>query len=542
MEITAGSVCWAEVAFTDAKEKKVRPVVIIEVLAMDDYICLPLTSNLSHIDSYDCLLEPNEVIEGKILRSRVVMKRASAIHRKLISSKAAQLTAAALEKIQRHFILAKTANFHRTVHAAHKLPFTPGDRIPYAGRIFDEKEVTTLVDSSLDFWLTTGRYAEKFENELASLLGVRHCSLVNSGSSANLLAFMALTSPQLGDKRIQRGDEVITVAAGFPTTVAPILQFGAVPVFVDVSLPSYNIDCSYLEEALTSRTKAVMLAHTLGNPFDAARIKEFCDKNNLWLIEDNCDALGSQYLLGDDRWHYTGTIGNIGTSSFYPPHHITMGEGGAVYTNDTKLKHIIESLRDWGRDCWCPPGHDNSCGRRFDQQFGELPSGYDHKYVYSHFGYNLKATDMQAAIGCEQLAKLPAFIDARKRNWNRLRCALALLEEKFVLPEPEPQSIPSWFGFLLTVRKEAGFTRDQIVAHLEANGIQTRMLFAGNLIKHPCFDEMRKTGEGYRVVGELQNTDIIMRDSFWIGVYPGMTDGMLDFMIETMCSFVKQYL
>jgi CDP-6-deoxy-D-xylo-4-hexulose-3-dehydrase len=536
MEITAGSVCWAEIVFTDAKEKKVRPVAIIEVLAMDDYVCLPLTSNLSHIDSYDCLLEPNEVIEGKILRSRVVMKRACAIHRKLLSSKAAQLSAAALEKIQRHFILAKTANFHRTVHAAHKLPFNPGDRIPYAGRIFDEKEVTTLVDSSLDFWLTTGRYAEKFENDLASFLGVRHCSLVNSGSSANLLAFMALTSPQLGDKRIKRGDEVITVAAGFPTTVAPIIQFGAVPVFVDVSLPSYNIDCRYLEEALSGRTKAVMLAHTLGNPFDVTRIKEFCDKNNLWLIEDNCDALGSQYML-NDHWHYTGTIGHIGTSSFYPPHHITMGEGGAVYSNDTKLKLIVESLRDWGRDCWCPPGHDNSCGRRFEQQFGELPLGYDHKYVYSHFGYNLKATDMQAAIGCAQLQKLPSFIEARKRNWNVLRDGLSGLEENFILPEPAPNSIPSWFGFLLTVRKGAGFSRDQIVAHLEANGVQTRMLFAGNLIKHPCFDEMRKSGGGYRVVGALENTDTVMNDAFWVGVYPGMKPGMIEYMIETLNKF-----
>ncbi|MEI6207196.1 MAG: lipopolysaccharide biosynthesis protein RfbH [Desulfuromonadales bacterium] len=536
LEIAAGAVYWAEIVFTDVKESKVRPVVIMEVLAMDDYVCLPLTSNLSHLDNYDCLLEPADVIEGKIKRSRVVMKRACAIHRKLLSSNIAQLTAAALEKIQRHFILAKTANFHRTVHAASKQPFTPGDRIPYAGRVFDEKEVTTLVDSSLDFWLTTGRYAERFEKEFASFLGVQHCSLTNSGSSANLLAFMALTSPKLGDRRICRGDEVITVAAAFPTTVAPIIQYGAVPVFVDVSLPTYNIDVTQLNAALSGKTKAVMLAHTLGNPFDLAAVTSFCDSNHLWLIEDNCDALGSRYQL-DGVWQYTGTIGHMGTSSFYPPHHMTMGEGGAVYTNDPQMKHIVESLRDWGRDCWCRSGHDNSCGRRFEHTFGELPSGYDHKYVYSHFGYNLKATDMQAAVGCAQLQKLPGFIAARKHNWCRLREGLAELAEMFILPEATPNSDPSWFGFLLTVREDAGFTRDQLVAYLEQSGIQTRMLFAGNLIKHPCFDEMRKSGNGYRIAGKLENTDIITRDSFWIGVYPGMTGEMIDYMAATVRTF-----
>jgi CDP-6-deoxy-D-xylo-4-hexulose-3-dehydrase len=347
VEITAGAVYWAEIAFTDAQENKVRPVAIIEVLAMDDFICLPLTSNLTYLDNYDCILEPDEALEGKIQRSRVVMKRASAIHRTLLKNKTAQLKPAALEKIQRHFILAKTANFHRTIHAAPKKPFSPGDRISYAGRVFDEKEVTTLVDSSLDFWLTTGRYAEKFEKEFANYLGVQHCSLTNSGSSANLLAFMALTSPKLGDRRIKKGDEVITVAAGFPTTVAPIIQYGAVPVFVDVSLPTYNIDVTQLDAALSDKTKAVMVAHTLGNPFDLASVKAFCDKHNLWLIEDNCDALGSRYLL-NGQWRYTGTIGHIGTSSFYPPHHMTMGEGGAVYTNHVELKRIVESLRDWG--------------------------------------------------------------------------------------------------------------------------------------------------------------------------------------------------
>ena len=427
-------------------------------------------------------------------------------------------------------------SYYRAHHAVTK-PFVPGDRIPYGKRVFDEAEIANLIEASLDFWLTTGRFADQFEQQFAAYLGTAHCSLVNSGSSANLLALMTLTSPKLGERRINRGDEIITVAAGFPTTVAPIIQFGAVPVFVDVELSSCNIDCRYLEPALTDRTKAVMLAHTLGNPFDLQQVKAFCDSHNLWLIEDNCDALGSRYFL-DGQWRLTGTIGHLGTSSFYPPHHMTMGEGGAVYTDDPHLKRIVESLRDWGRDCWCPPGHDNSCGKRFEQQFGELPLGYDHKYVYSHFGYNMKVTDMQAAIGCAQLEKLPGFVEARKRNWRTLRDGLDGLEDYFFLPEATPNSDPSWFGFLLTVRERVGFTRDQIVAHLEESGIQTRMLFAGNIIKHPCFDEMRQTGEGYRVVGELVNTDTIMRDAFWVGVYPGMTDEMIEFMIATVRRFV----
>jgi len=412
-------------------------------------------------------------------------------------------------------------------------PFSPGDRIPYAGRVFDGAELTALIDSSLDFWLTTGRYADRFEKEFARFLGVDHCSLVNSGSSANLLAFMALTSPKLGERRIRRGDEVITVAAGFPTTVAPIIQYGAVPVFVDVTLPTYNIDVTKLEEAFSARTKAVMVAHTLGNPFDLAAVKAFCDRHELWLVEDNCDALGSRYCL-NGQWRYSGTIGHLGTSSFYPPHHMTMGEGGAVYTNDTTLKRLVESFRDWGRDCWCPSGRDNTCGNRFTQQFGELPYGYDHKYVYSHFGYNLKVTDMQAAIGCAQLEKLPAFIESRKRNWQLLRDELAGLGDRFLLPEPTPSTDPSWFGFLLTVREGAGFSRDEIVTHLERKGIQTRMLFAGNLLKHPCFDEMRQSGSGFRVSGSLANTDRIMKDTFWVGVYPGMTGEMLAYMVQAI--------
>jgi CDP-6-deoxy-D-xylo-4-hexulose-3-dehydrase len=427
--------------------------------------------------------------------------------------------------------------YHRHAHPG-KIHFAPGDRIAYGGRIFDEQEIANLVDASLDFWLTTGRYAEQFEKEFADFLGARHCSLTNSGSSANLLAFMALTSPKLGDRRINPGDEVITVAAGFPTTVTPIIQYGAIPVFVDISLPGYNIDVELLEPALTSRTKAVMAAHTLGNPFDVAAVRAFCDKNDLWLIEDNCDALGSRYFI-EGNWGYTGTFGHLGTSSFYPPHHMTMGEGGAVYTNDITLKRLVESFRDWGRDCWCPSGRDNTCSRRFEQQFGELPAGYDHKYVYSHFGYNLKVTEMQAAIGCAQLVKLPSFVAARKRNWQRLRTGLAGLDSAFVLPEPAEHADPSWFGFILTVREDAGFNRDGIVNHLEKNSIQTRMLFAGNLLKQPCFDEMRSSGSGYRVVGDLAVTNRIMRDTFWLGVYPGLNDEMVDHVIDTVRGFVE---
>jgi len=424
--------------------------------------------------------------------------------------------------------------YYQHAHSA-KREFAAGDRIPYGGRVFDEREIATLIDASLDFWLTTGRYAERFEAEFADYLKVKHCSLTNSGSSANLLAFMALTSPQLGERRIFRGDEVITVAAGFPTTVAPIIQYGAVPVFVDVSLPSYNIDVTQLEAALSPRSKAVMVAHTLGHPFDIAAVKGFCDRHGLWLVEDNCDALGSRYRYRGE-WRYTGSIGHLGTSSFYPPHHMTMGEGGAVYTNDGQLARLVDSFRDWGRDCWCPSGHDDTCHNRFGRQFGELPAGYDHKYVYSHFGYNLKVTEMQAAIGCAQLEKLPGFVAARKRNWQQLREGLAGLEERFVLPEAAEECDPSWFGFLLTVRPGGGLERDGVVGQLEKSGIQTRMLFAGNLIKHPCFDEMRQSGTGYRTVGSLPVTDRIMRDTFWLGVYPGLSQEMIARIVATLCA------
>ena len=431
-------------------------------------------------------------------------------------------------------ILGAVADYYKQ-YKSEKKAFEPGDRITYAARVFDEKEMCSLVDASLDFWLTTGRFADQFEREFAKWLGVRFASLVNSGSSANLIAFSALTAPELGERRIKRGNEVITVAAGFPTTVTPVIQYGAVPVFVDVTIPQYNIDVAQLEAARSEKTKAVMIAHTLGNPFDLAAVRAFCDKYNLWLVEDNCDALGSTYTI-DGETRLTGTVGDIGTSSFYPPHHMTMGEGGCVYTNDPLLHRLINSYRDWGRDCMCPSGRDNICGHRFDGQYGELPQGYDHKYVYSHFGYNLKVTDMQEAIGCEQLKKFPHFVERRKHNWARLRKALEGVQDKLILPEPAPNSDPSWFGFLLTVRE--GVDREKVVRYVENKGVQTRMLFSGNLIKHPCFDEMRATGEGYRVVGTLENTDRIMRDTFWVGVYPGMTDEMIDYMAKTIAEAV----
>lgn len=409
--------------------------------------------------------------------------------------------------------------------------FTEGKKIPYAARVYDHDEMVNLVDSSLEFWLTAGHYTDQFEKEFGEYLGVKFCSLVNSGSSANLLAFMTLTSPLLEDRAIKPGDEVITVAAGFPTTVTPIVQYGAVPVFVDVTIPQYNIDVTMLEKALSVKTKAIMIAHTLGNPFDLGVVKAFCNKHNLWLIEDNCDALGSSYTINGVE-KLTGTIGDIGTSSFYPPHHMTMGEGGAVYTDNPLLHRIMRSLRDWGRDCVCPSGKDNICGHRFDKQYGELPMGYDHKYVYSHFGYNLKITDMQAAIGCAQLKKLSTFVEYRRNNFNRLRLALQNIADKVILPEPCPNSNPSWFGFLITCKKD--MDRNKIVQYVESKGVQTRMLFAGNLIKHPCFDEMRKTGQGYRVVGDLYNTDRIMNDTFWVGVYPGMTGEMIDYIAKTI--------
>ena len=441
------------------------------------------------------------------------------------------------EQLARTEIMKIVEEYCNTYHCQKK-EFQRGDRIPYASRVYDSAEMVNLVDSALEFWLTSGRYTAEFEKKLSEYLGVKYCSLVNSGSSANLNAFMALTSPILKERKINRGDEVITVAAGFPTTVTPIIQYGAVPVFVDVTIPQYNIDVSMLEEAYSKNTKAVMIAHTLGNPFDLKAVKEFCDSHHLWLIEDNCDALGSTYILEGEK-KLTGTVGDIGTSSFYPPHHMTMGEGGAVYTDNPLLHKIMRSMRDWGRDCMCPSGQDNLCGHRFEKQYGELPLGYDHKYVYSHFGYNLKATDLQA-IGCAQLKKLPGFVEKRRANFNRLKEQLQELEEYLILPEACPDSAPSWFGFLMTCRE--GVDKNQIVSYLENHGVQTRMLFSGNLVRQPCFDEMRQEGRGYRVAGALTQTDLIMERSFWIGVYPGMTEKMTDYMAKTIKEAVSEHL
>ena len=440
------------------------------------------------------------------------------------------------ERQAREKILAEVREYCEKYHT--KPEYQDGDRIPYASRVYDSEEMCNLVDSALEFWLTSGRYTDEFEAGFAKYLGVKHVSLVNSGSSANLLAFMTLTSPLLGDRAIRRGDEVITVAAGFPTTVTPCIQFGAVPVFVDITIPQYNIDVTRLEAALSDKTKAVMIAHTLGNPFDLGAVKAFCDKHGLWLVEDNCDALGSEYTL-DGVTYKTGTVGHIGTSSFYPPHHMTMGEGGAVYTNDPLLAKIIRSRRDWGRDCVCPPGMDNFCRHRFDRQYGELPMGYDHKYVYSHFGYNLKVTDMQAAIGCEQLKKFPSFIERRRHNWDRLHKALEGAQDKLILPIPVENSRPSWFGFLISLRPESGLDRNRVTRYIEEHNVQTRLLFSGNLIKHPCFDQIRGT-DAYRMVGDLSQTDFIMNNTFWVGVYPGMTDEMTDHMAKVIIEAVNQ--
>ena len=426
-------------------------------------------------------------------------------------------------------ILEKVADYCRLVHEpAAKAPFVPGEsRVNYAGRVFDAREMTNLVESALEFWLTYGHWSRQFEKGLADYLGIRFALMVNSGSSANLLAFMTLTSPLLGARQIRRGDEVITVAAGFPTTVAPIVQYGAVPVFVDMDLKTANVDVTRLEQALSPRTKAVMLAHTLGNPFDVRRVKRFCEENGLWLVEDNCDALGSRFA-----GRFTGTWGDIGTSSFYPPHHMTTGEGGAVYTDDPLLKKIALSLRDWGRDCWCESGVDNTCGCRFTRQFGRLPLGYDHKYVYSHFGYNLKATDLQAAVGCAQLEKFPGFVEKRKENFEILHEGLKGIPE-LQLFEKLPESDPSWFGFLMTVKEGAKLTRNDLAKHLEGRNVQTRNLFAGNIVKHPCFEGLEE-GRDYRIAGPLDVTDAIMNRSLWIGLYPGMGRARLDYMIDAV--------
>ncbi|HKN16420.1 MAG TPA: lipopolysaccharide biosynthesis protein RfbH [Candidatus Sulfotelmatobacter sp.] len=425
----------------------------------------------------------------------------------------------------RERISGMVAEYYREAFPASE--FVPGSSpVPISGRVFDEQELELLVESSLDFWLTTGRFAEQFEREFAKFVGAREAVLMNSGSSANLLAIAALTSPKLGDRRLRPGDEVITLAAGFPTTVNPIVQNRLVPVFVDVQIPTFNVDVSYLEAALSGRTRAIIFAHTLGNPFDLDAVTAFAKKQGLWLVEDCCDALGSTY-----RGDKVGTFGDLATVSFYPAHHITMGEGGCVLTNQPLLRTLVESFRDWGRDCWCAPGKENTCGKRFDWQLGALPHGYDHKYIYSHVGYNLKATDMQAAVGVAQLKKLPAFIEARKRNFAYLKTGLKdkNVEEHFVLPEATPNSDPSWFGFPLLVRETAPFSRNALIEFLYGRKIATRQLFGGNLVRQPAYADLN-----YRVVGELAASDRVMNGTFWLGVYPGLTPAMLDYVLETI--------
>jgi len=517
--------------------QKIRPCLIIKE-SISDYLVLFLSENTKNYNPDDtCLIIDNANLEnGFIERNYIVQTLQSClVSKELIVDKLAKVNKNSMEKIIKNQVFLYTNIYYDHVHKNIDNQFIDGiTRTNYAGRVFDNNELLNLVDASLEFWLTYGKFSKMFEKQLSKFLNVKHVFSVNSGSSANLLSFMALTSDLLENRKIKRGDEVITVAAGFPTTVAPIIQYGAVPVFVDIEIKSCNIDTNQLDQALSEKTKAVFLAHTLGNPFDLYTVKEFCDKHNLWLIEDNCDALGSKY---DGK--YTGTFGDIGTSSFYPPHHITMGEGGAVYTNNSKLKQIILSMRDWGRDCWCESGHDNTCNKRFSGQYGKLPFGYDHKYVYSHFGFNFKITDLQAAIGCEQLNKLPGFIKKRFENHSFLVNGLKDLNNIFILPQQTPLSKPSWFGFLLTIRDNSVFNRNEIVEYLEAKNIQTRNLFAGNIIRQPCFNNLISEID-YRVIGNLENTDKIMNDSFWIGVYPGMRKEQLEFMIKSIWNFIRE--
>ncbi len=542
-----GALALVKFEYTNKSGLKVRPGLITGEY-LNDY---QVTFITKEVDKYkhentSIIIGNNDLAEGRLKRRSIVRTHKTFWIEKSQCKRVGMLKTEVTDKILRLNEKYFVRNYYNFAHKQN--PFVPGkSRINYAGRVFDEKEMINLMDSSLEFWLTYGRYSKEFEKKLAEFLGVKYAFLVNSGSSANLLAFMALTSPLIGDRRIKKGDEIITVAAGFPTTVAPIIQYGAIPVFVDVYLETFNVDVTQLEKAVSSKTRAVMLAHTLGNPFDIQTVKTFCQKHNLWLIEDNCDALGSQYLA-KENWlnnstiqqfnSYCGSFGDIGTSSFYPPHHMTMGEGGAVYTSNKLLKKIILSMRDWGRDCWCESGKDNTCGCRFSKQYGTLPFGYDHKYVYSHFGYNLKATDMQAAIGCAQLKKLPKFIQKRKDNFQSLYNGLKVLKDIFILPQATPKSYPCWFGFLLTLKDGVPFKRNDIVNYIEDQNIQTRNLFTGNITRHPCFSTL-KEGKDYRIIGELKNTDKIMNDSFWIGVYPGIGQEALEYMVEKIRSFVE---
>jgi len=528
MEIREGDVILSKVVFTDLSEIKKRPVLVINSISASDFLTLPITT--SDTKAFYIPIDNDDFEEGGIPKpSKVLIPKPYILEKSLYIKHYGKLKRKSLENIIRIFIKRQVGLHHSLFHKTK--PFVPGGTyIPYAGRVYDEKEMVTLVDSALDFWLTAGRYAKQFEDELAKFLGIRYCLLTNSGSSADLLAISALTSPKLGERRLHSGDEVITTACGFPTTVNPIIQNNLIPVFIDVDLGNYNIQTDIIEEAITEKTKAIFIPHTLGNPAELDKIMEIVKKYDLFFIEDNCDSLGSKY-----KGKYTGTFGHISTCSFYPAHHITMGEGGAVLTDDPLLKKIIASFRDWGRDCWCEPGCDNTCGKRFSWQLGKLPFGYDHKYIYSHIGYNLKVTDMQAAIGVEQLKKLPGFIEKRKENFRMLYDGLRKYEKWFILPEATEDSEPSWFGFPLLVREDAPFTRAEIVDYLEENKIATRMLFGGNLIKQPAYENVK-----YRVVNSLKNTDLVMNNLFWIGVYPGITDDKLDYVVKIFNKFIEK--
>ena len=530
MEIREGDIILSKVAFTDLSEIKKRPVLVMDSITPSDFLTLPITT--SDTNAFYIPIDNDDFEEGGIPKpSKVLIPKPYILEKSLYIKHYGMLKRKSLENIIRIFIKRQVGLHYRLFHKAK--PFVPGETyIPYAGRVYDETEMISLVDSALDFWLTAGRYANQFEADFAEFLGIRHCILTNSGSSANLLAISALTSPKLEERALKPGDEVITTACAFPTTVNPIIQNNLVPVFMDVDVGTYNIQADKIEEALTEKTKAIFLAHTLGNPFYLDKILGLCERYNLWLIEDNCDALGSKY-----KGQYTGTFGHIATFSFYPAHHITMGEGGALVTNDDKLKQIILSFRDWGRDCWCEPGHDNTCGKRFEWQLGSLPFGYDHKYIYSHIGYNLKVTDMQAAVGMAQLKKLPGFIKARKDNYKLLYEGLKKYDDYFILPNATDKSDPSWFGFPLTLKGEAPFSRIEIVKFLEGNNIATRLLFSGNIIRHPGFENVQ-----FRAHDNLRNTDFIMTNTFWIGVYPGIEEQEMNYIIGELKEFMRRYI
>jgi CDP-6-deoxy-D-xylo-4-hexulose-3-dehydrase len=532
--IAVGDIFVYLVPFTDRAMEKPRPVLVVSgPNSKGDIMVLAGSSRLHHWNEpWQMVIQQDDLRDGRLDDATVFpCSKQLVVSPKLFSTKIGSLEPEKIEKTLRMIAAYQTETFYKTVHKPiqHKEFIQGKDHIPYAGRVYDETEMISLVNSALDFWLTAGKFAKQFETEFAKFLGAKYCLLTNSGSSACLLAISALTSPKLGEKRLKPGDEVITVAAAFPTTVNPIIQNNLVPFFLDVDVGTYNIQADKIEEALTEKTKAIFLAHTLGNPFNLDKVLEICEKYNLWLIEDNCDALGSKY-----NGKYTGTFGHIASFSFYPAHHITMGEGGALVTNDTQLKRLIESFRDWGRDCWCEPGHDNTCGKRFGWQLGTMPFGYDHKYIYSHIGYNLKITDMQAAVGVEQLKKLSSFIEARKKNFKLLYEGLKKYENYFILPKVEPKADPSWFGFILAVREDAGFTKNDIVKYLEDNKIATRMLFAGNIICHPSFKNVK-----YRVYGSLENTDYVMNNTFWIGVYPGISSEMITYIIDKIDEFIE---